>query len=769
MTALTGGPSGPGTASSPSAAGPAIAPARAAGVELLGQHRGSGYRNPPALVRRRDGQVVQLTPLLYAVLDAIDGTRSEAAIADVVTDSVGRTVMADDVELLIREKLWPLGLLKLADGSEPPIRKVNPLLALRFRYVVADPARTRRITAPFAALFSPIVITLVTLAFAIVCYWVLFRKGLASAAHEAFTDPGMLLAVFAITVVSAGFHEFGHAAALRRGGGTPGAMGAGLYLVWPAFYTDVTDAYRLDRRARLRTDLGGLYFNAIAALVVFGAWALVRWDGLLLVVATQILQMIRQLPPLLRFDGYHILADVTGVPDLFHRIKPTLTRLWPSRRHSDDKFALKPWAQAVITVWVLLVVPLMLLTVLVTVLTLPRILASEAHSISTQWRLLGDQFHRGDWLAAAAKVLALVAVVLPAFGVVYLVYRSGRQLAARVLRLTAGRPIRRCAAAIVAAAVLGALLLAWWPRGNYRPINGTERGVLTQAFAPAALSGHPASAPIVTEGARRDVRTVWPANAPRPTAQHPQVAMVLTPRDPSQPTWVFPFNRPAPPGLGDNQALAVADKNGSAAYAVAFALVTATSDTVLNKNEAYAFASCTDCSAVAISFQVILIVGDAHVDAPQNISAAVSYNCIRCMTAALAIQLDVSIPTQPDAATMAKLLQLWSQIQTFGTQLAGLTLDQIRAQLVTYEQQILTIVKPYAQASATATSSPSPSAPTSTATGPSGTPTGTAPATPSGSGTAAPTTSATATSSGSSTPSETATTSAAATSTAATP
>ena len=46
----------------------------------------------------------------------------------------------------------------------------------------------------------------------------------------------------------------------------PGAMGAGLYLVWPAFYTDVTDSYRLGRGGRVRTDLGGLYFNAIVAV-----------------------------------------------------------------------------------------------------------------------------------------------------------------------------------------------------------------------------------------------------------------------------------------------------------------------------------------------------------------------------------------------------------------------------------------------------------------------------------------------------------------------
>ena len=80
----------------------------------------------------------------------------------------------------------------------------------------------------------------------------------------------MILALWAMIVVSAAFHEFGHAAACRYGGATPGAMGAGLYLVWPAFYTEVTDSYRLGRAGRLRVDLGGLYFNAVFTVAVRG-------------------------------------------------------------------------------------------------------------------------------------------------------------------------------------------------------------------------------------------------------------------------------------------------------------------------------------------------------------------------------------------------------------------------------------------------------------------------------------------------------------------
>jgi putative peptide zinc metalloprotease protein len=710
-------PAGAGAAP-PIAAERAPVPEHAAGLRLLGAYRGSGYRVPPSLVQRSDGQVVQLTPLLYSVLCAVDGSRTEDEIATVVSSRVGRAVVAEDVHALVERQLRPLGLLKRADGSEPAVRKANPLLALRFRYVVSDPRRTRRLTAPFAALFHPAAVVAVTACFAAVTYWVLCRKGLASAASEAFARPGMLLAVFAITVASAGFHEFGHAAALRRGGGRPGAMGAGLYLVWPAFYTDVTDSYRLGRGSRLRTDLGGLYFNALLALATFGIWVLVRWDGLLLVIATQILQMIRQLPPLLRFDGYHVLADLTGVPDLYHRIGPTLAGLWPSRWHSPQTRALKLWARAVVTLWVLLVVPLLLMTALVMIVTLPRILASAAHSLTVQWALLTGCWRHGEWAGVGVKALGLVAVALPVLGVCYLLVRLVRQVVGGTLRRTKGKPGQRAVAVVAAVAVIAGLVWAWWPRGDYRPIQPNERGVIQQAFAapsavPSSFRGAEHSSmpgyAAVRPGTRMRATTVWPPDAPQhPTPEHPQLAMVLIPHNPAGQTWVFPFNRPAAPGPGDNQSIAVATRDGSIVYDVAFALVTATRDTVLNGNEAYAFASCTRCAAVAVSFQVVLIVGSAHVIAPRNVSAALAYNCVRCVTAAIAIQLDLSLPAAPHGPAAAQLAALWKQIRAFSRHITSYSLAEIRAQLQRYEREIGQILRPLASSSTRAASTAAP-------------------------------------------------------------
>ena len=185
-------------------------PRRADGVELIGEMAGSGYREPPSLARRADGQTIQLTGLLYLVLESVDGRRGYAEVAERVSERFGRTVSEANVRTLVDGQLRPMGLLARADGTQPEVKKSNPLLALRFKYAVSDPERTRRLTTPFARLFNPFVVAAVVAAFVAVCWWVFMEKGLASATYEAFDSPGLLLLVVAVTVLSAGFHEFGH-------------------------------------------------------------------------------------------------------------------------------------------------------------------------------------------------------------------------------------------------------------------------------------------------------------------------------------------------------------------------------------------------------------------------------------------------------------------------------------------------------------------------------------------------------------------------------
>src|SRR4051794_41636119 len=72
--------------------------ARAAGIELLGPVDGSGYKAGAALVRRADGQMVQLGPLLYALLEGIDGERSLDELVGALSERLGRA--GEDAPLL---------------------------------------------------------------------------------------------------------------------------------------------------------------------------------------------------------------------------------------------------------------------------------------------------------------------------------------------------------------------------------------------------------------------------------------------------------------------------------------------------------------------------------------------------------------------------------------------------------------------------------------------------------------------------------------------
>ncbi len=690
-------------------AGPSVAvglqpvPVRAAGVQLIGEAKGSGYKEAPSLVRRSDGQTIQLTRLLYLVLEAIDGQRGPEEIAGHASDSFGRLVSADNVRTLITSQLLPLGLLRLADGSEPAVKKSNPLLGMRFRYSVTDPDRTRKITAPFATLFNPLIVVAVTAAFLVTCWWVLMVKGLASATHEAFANPGLGLLSLVGTVLSAGFLELGHAAAARRGGATPGAMGTGLYLMWPAFYTDVTDSYRLGRGGRLRTDLGGLYFNAIVAVAIMGIWWATGFDALLLVVVTQILQMVRQLMPLVRFDGYHILADATGVPDLFQRIKPTLLALVPWRKTDPEARLLKPWARTVVTIWVLVTVPLLLFSTATMVLTLPRVLGTAWDNGLKQQAMLSHSLSAGDFADAAVRVIAIACLALPVLGILYILLRLVRQLATGLWQKTRGKALQRAIAIVAIAAVAAGLAWAWWPGADtYRPVQPYERGTLadaTTAVFPAAVTSR------MAEGQTGKTVALWPEGARKPTRDEPQLSMVLVPRQAATagsagtagaaaPSWVFPFDRPAAPEDDGNQSLAVNTTDGSVVYDVAFALVWADDgDTVDTKNEAYAFASCADCAAVAVGFQVVLMVGQTDVIVPENLSAAANYNCLRCLTYALASQLVLTLDGPLSSDSMARLNALWQEIAAYGKDLRNQPLSEIQGRLSSYKEQIMAVIK----------------------------------------------------------------------------
>jgi putative peptide zinc metalloprotease protein len=402
------------------------------------------------------------------------------------------------VRQLADERLRPLGVLAGPGGASPEVQKLDPMLALKFKAALVPERVVNAVTTLFKPLYFPPVVLAVLAGLVVLDVWLFAFHGIAQSMREVLYSPALLMLMLGLVIVSAAFHESGHATACAYGGARPGVMGAGIYIVWPAFYTDVTDAYRLDKRGRLRTDLGGIYFNTVFMLVLTGVYFATGWEPLLLFIPFQHLEILHQLLPFIRLDGYYIVSDLTGVPDMFSRIRPTLESLLPWRGTSDKVRELKPWVRFAVSAYVLTVVPLLLFMFALMVINAPRILATAWDSFFLQYYKVQDAFGAGgSAVHGVIGSLQMVILLLPAVGLVVTFGRVGLRLGRSVWQRTEGDPLSRVGVVTVG---VGAAVLAgytWWPNGEYRPIQRGERGTIQGAVA--ELSAVPSGRPALTK------------------------------------------------------------------------------------------------------------------------------------------------------------------------------------------------------------------------------------------------------------------------------
>ena len=428
------------------------------GVELLGEYRDSGFQEAPYIARLPGGVVVQLTRLLYLVARAVDGRRDLDEIAAQVSAEFGRRVTAANVAYLLDQKLAPLGVLA-GDGEAPPLPSPAAPLALTMRAAVVPAEIVRPLAALLRFLFRPTFVGAAMALLVVLDVWLFGHHGLGAAVREILFHPILVMLVLALVICSAVFHELGHAAACRYGGARPAAMGAGFYLVWPAFYTDVTDAYRLDRRGRLRTDLGGIYFNVLFALGTAAIYFETGFEPLLAFVALQHLQILNQFVPWVRLDGYYVLTDVTGVPDILTRVKPVLLSLIPDRPAEPRVAELKPWVRAVLSVYVLTLFPALALVMILMLVHAPRFFATAATALHVQAVHAQGALGRHDLPGFTLAAVQMLALLRPTVGISLTIGRVGAALVRR-LRRWLGR-VRKVRLALVFAAVAGLAALGF--------------------------------------------------------------------------------------------------------------------------------------------------------------------------------------------------------------------------------------------------------------------------------------------------------------------
>ena len=418
-------------------------PLLAAGAELLGEYQGSGLGEATYLARNSSGRVVHLSRLLWLVLSEIDGRRPVGEIAARVSDQSGRPVSAGNVWYLLAHKLAPQGLVA-GERAGPGAARPDPMiLTLKLRRTLLPEAGVQLVAALLKPLFSPPVVVAVLGSLAVADVWLVRSGGMLAAFGEVLARPLLLLVVLGLSLVSMVFHECGHAAACRYGGARPGRIGMGLYVLWPALFTNVTDSYRLGRAGRLRTDLGGVYFNAVFAVVLAGAYRVTGYLPLLAAAGLTQVELAEQLMPLLRLDGYFIVTDLIGVPDLFQRIGPVLRSLIPGQPADPRLSTLKRPARVALVGWVLAVVLLLGGELILVVVSIPELAAGFARSLDAHAEAVLAQFGRDQAAAGLVSVISVVLLIFPVTGIGYMLALTGRAAVRLAAAVTRGRLVLR--------------------------------------------------------------------------------------------------------------------------------------------------------------------------------------------------------------------------------------------------------------------------------------------------------------------------------------
>ncbi len=230
-----------------------------------------------------------------------------------------------------------LQLRKRRDETEwrELLSKAANILALRFKGI--DPDRMMNRMAPYtnwfftkwAGMFFG-VIALAALLLVGVKFDV-FRSRLP-AFHEFFGPENWIYLGITLALTKV-LHEFGHGLSCKRFGGEVHEIGVMILVLTPCLYCNVSDSWLLPNKwHRAVIGAAGMYVEIVLASFATFLWwfsepGLLNHICLSIMFICSVSTVLFNGNPLLRFDGYYILSDISEIPNLRQKSSKILSRL----------------------------------------------------------------------------------------------------------------------------------------------------------------------------------------------------------------------------------------------------------------------------------------------------------------------------------------------------------------------------------------------------------------------------------------------------------
>ncbi len=285
---------------------------------------------------RASRRMYRFNPSAWQLIGLLDGSRTVQEAWDLACHRLGDDAPTQDESMRLLGQLHGADLLQ---SEVPP--DVDELLRrydkqnrgkwwrnmrnpMSIKLPLVDPDRLLRATTPlYRGIFTPLGFLLWALlvgagGMAAVFHWADLTENLS----DRVLAPGNLLTMLLLFPVVKAIHEFGHACAVRARGGEVHEMGVMFLVFLPIPYVDASaaTAYR-DKWQRFVVGGAGMMAElALASLAMF-LWiavepGLVRAMCFNVMLIAGISTVLFNGNPLLRYDGYYMLADLIEIPNL---------------------------------------------------------------------------------------------------------------------------------------------------------------------------------------------------------------------------------------------------------------------------------------------------------------------------------------------------------------------------------------------------------------------------------------------------------------------
>ncbi|MFT5639676.1 MAG: putative peptide zinc metalloprotease protein [Paracoccaceae bacterium] len=209
----------------------------------------------------------------------------------------------------------------LKKKKKPLPAKISELLFFRIPLWDPEPFLERSKSAINVVYSWPVVLMV-----ALVVLWAGVEFALGS--DRIFAQSGSILqshnliSLFIATFATHFFHELSHAALCKYFGGHVRTMGIMLLMFTPLPYADVSASWSM-RNPKQRAMIGaaGMYADLFFCAVSVVVWAYsppgaINEIAMNLMFVTAVYTFVFNINPLMRFDGYYILSDLTAIPNL---------------------------------------------------------------------------------------------------------------------------------------------------------------------------------------------------------------------------------------------------------------------------------------------------------------------------------------------------------------------------------------------------------------------------------------------------------------------